>query len=175
MPHPNTDKSNQTTAQLGAPFCRLCYPQTPLTNSCRVIQKALRCLGQEEVCKLITTFQDKVMAFIFDPNGNHVIQRSIQVLSEFAKADDLYDCGHEKNELAATSVSDQMQLIVDDITKNVEVLSTHRYGCRVVQRAVENCKGLHKHALLDEIISCHEKLIIDQYGKRTGFDFCFAP
>lgn len=113
------------------------------------------------------------MTFIFDPNGNHVIQRSIQVLSDFAKADVSYDSGHEVIDLAATSPLDLMQFIVDVITKNVEVLSTHRYGCRVVQRAVENCNDLHKHSLLDKIISCHEKLVIDQYGK-DGVRFCFA-
>jgi pumilio RNA-binding family len=114
------------------------------------------------------------MTFIFDPNGNHVIQRSIQVLSGFAKADDVDDTDHEETQLTATSLSDQMHFIVDDITKNVEVLSTHRYGCRVVQRAIQHCEGLQKLAVLDKIISCHEKLIIDQYGKRTGLFLLFV-
>ena len=46
--------------------------------SCRVIQKAIRCLEQEDV--------DKVLTFIHDPNGNHVIQICIQVMSSFAKS-----------------------------------------------------------------------------------------
>jgi pumilio RNA-binding family len=136
-------------------------------NSCRVIQKAIRCLGQQEVCKLMTEFHDKVMTFIYDPNGNHVIQRSIQVMSGFAMAAAANDSGNEDPELAATTLSDQMQFIVDDIMTNVEQLSTHRYGCRVVQRAVQHCVDSQKFAVLEKIISCHEKLIIDQYGKRT--------
>lgn len=132
-------------------------------HGCRVIQKAILCLDQEQVCKLVSAFQDKVLTFIHDPNGNHIIQRSIQVMSGFAKAAPTNDSGQEDQELTS-SLSDQMQFIVDDIMENVEMLSTHRYGCRVVQRAVQHCVDLQKHAVLERIISCHEKLIVDQYG-----------
>ena len=126
---------------------------------CRVIQKAIRCLDCEDVCTLIKEFQDKVLSFIHDPNGNHVIQRSIQVMSTFAKT-----AANSGDADLASSLTDQMQFIIDDIVANVKTLSTHRYGCRVVQRAIEHCIEPQKDAVLEMIISCHEKLAVDQYG-----------
>eukprot|EP00581_Thalassiosira_minuscula_P017159 CAMPEP_0183722464 /NCGR_PEP_ID=MMETSP0737-20130205/14406_1 /TAXON_ID=385413 /ORGANISM="Thalassiosira miniscula, Strain CCMP1093" /LENGTH=529 /DNA_ID=CAMNT_0025952623 /DNA_START=116 /DNA_END=1705 /DNA_ORIENTATION=+ len=128
-------------------------------HGCRVIQKAIRCLEQEEVCKLITEFQDKVLTFIHDPNGNHVIQRCIQVMNSFAK-----NAESSGDPDLASSLSDQMQFIIDDIVANVETLSTHRYGCRVVQRAIEHCVDKQKNDVLESMIACHEKLVVDQYG-----------
>jgi len=128
-------------------------------HGCRVIQKAIRCLEQEDVSKLITEFHDKVLAFIHDPNGNHVIQRCIQVMSSFAKT-----AAHNDNPDLASSLSDEMQFIVDDIVSNVESLSTHRYGCRVVQRAIEHCVEDQKNKVLENMMSCHQKLVVDQYG-----------
>ena len=127
--------------------------------SCRVIQKAIRCLEQEDVCKLIKEFHNKVLTFIHDPNGNHVIQRCIQVMSSFAKS-----AANSGDPDLASSLSDQTQFIIDDIVTNVETLSTHRYGCRVVQRAIEHCVDQQKNDVLDSMISCHEKLVVHQYG-----------
>lgn len=124
-----------------------------------MIQKAIRCLDQEDVCKLIPEFQDKVLSFIHDPNGNHVIQRSIQVMSSFAKT-----AANSGDPDLASSLSNQMQFIIDDIVADVELLSTHRYGCRVVQRAIEHCVEEQKNAVLEKIIACHQKLATDQYG-----------
>lgn len=127
--------------------------------SCRVIQKAIRSLEQEDVSKLVTEFNDKVITFIYDPNGNHVIQRCIQVMSAFAKAS-----AEDGNPDLAQSLSDQLQFIIDDIVANVEKLSSHRYGCRVVQRAIEHCVEEQKDAVLDALIVHHKKLLIHQYG-----------
>src|SRR6056300_545371 len=89
-------------------------------SSCRVIQKPIRCLDCEDVCTLIKEFQDKVLSFIHDPNGNHVIQRSIQVMSTFAKT-----AANSGDADLASSLTDQMQFIIDDIVANVKTLSTH--------------------------------------------------
>ena len=128
-------------------------------NRCRVIQKAIRCLAQKDVSKLILEFHDKVIPFTHDPNGNHVIQRSIQVMSSFAKMEEAAN-----NPDIASSLSDQMQFIIDDIVNNTESLSSHRYGCRVVQRAIEHCVDDQKNEVLEKIISCHKSLVVDQYG-----------
>lgn len=127
--------------------------------SCRVIQKAIRCLPQEDVCKLMREFHDQVLSFIHDPNGNHVIQRCIQVMSSFAKS-----YSNSGNTDLASSLSDQIQFIIDDIISNIELLSSHRYGCRVVQRVIENCVDSQKSVVLEKIIDCHAKLVVDQYG-----------
>lgn len=142
------------------------YPFTTPINSCRVIQKAIRCLDRDDVSRLVNLFQDQVMNFIYDPNGNHVIQQSIEVMSRLAKSSLAKDDdGHNDPAHPLTCLSDQMQFIIDEIIDNVEMLSTHRYGCRVVQRAIQHCVDTQKLAVLEGIIDCHEKLIIDQYGK----------
>lgn len=135
-------------------------------NSCRVIQNAICCLDQDGVCRLVDLFRDQVINFIYDPNGNHVIQQSIQVMSRLAKSSlAKNDDGHNNQEHPSTCLSDKMQFIIDEIIDNVEILSTHRYGCRIVQRAIQHCVDTQKLAVLEGIIDCHEKLIIDQYGK----------
>ena len=145
-------------------------------NRCRIIQKAVQRIDQDEVCKLVSEFQDKVLLFIHDPNGNHVIQRCIQVMSAFPKQvanddvvvddDDCIKPEDDPNSSSMSSLSDQMQFIVDDIVENIEMLSTHRYGCRVVQRAVEHCEAAQKKAVLENIVACLDSLIVDHYGEE---------
>lgn len=139
---------------------------TPLSNtqlSCRIIQKAVQRIDQQDVCKLVSEFQDKVLLFIHDPNGNHVIQRCIQVMSALSQAP---EDGCDNGPNLYSNLSDQMQFIIDDIVANIEMLSTHRYGCRVVQRAVEHCEAVQKNAVLENIVSCLDSLIVDHYGEK---------
>jgi pumilio RNA-binding family len=128
------------------------------------------------VCKLVSEFHDKVLLFIHDPNGNHVIQRCIQVMSAFPATttstpvenddDGCNDADHPNN--STLNLSDQMQFIIDDLVANIEMLSTHRYGCRVVQRAVEHCEAAQKNVVLENIVSCLDSLIVDHYGENIA-------
>lgn len=146
---------------LNIPPCDFLYSRSLslYALSCRVIQKALRHLGQEDVSKLITEFHDKVIAFIHDPNGNHVIQKSIQAMSSFAK-----DAAKDGDPDLARALADKMEFIVDDIVAGVEPLSTHRYGCRVVQRALEYCVDEQRDRVLEGMAPCLRRLATDQYG-----------
>jgi pumilio RNA-binding family len=156
--------------------CIILFGFNSSNNRCRIIQKAVQRIDQDEVCKLVSEFQDKVLLFIHDPNGNHVIQRCIQVMSAFPKQvanddvvvddDDCIKPEDDPNSSSTSSLSDQMQFIVDDIVENIEMLSTHRYGCRVVQRAVEHCEAAQKKAVLENIVACLDSLIVDHYGEE---------
>jgi len=127
-------------------------------NGCRVIQKAIRCLALEDINKLILKIHGKILTVSRDPNGNHVVQRLIQVMSSFATIKD-------KDDKPNAAASSQIQFIIDDIKENIEDLSTHCYGCRVVQRAIKHCVDEQKHAVVEQIISCDvETLICDRYG-----------
>jgi len=95
-------------------------------------------------------------------------------MSRLAKSGLATDDGHNEPDQPSTCLSDQMQFIIDEIIDNVQMLSTHRYGCRVVQRAIQHCVDSQKLAVLEEIISCHEKLIMDQYGKML-LRFILSP
>jgi len=47
---------------------------------------------------------------------------------------------------------------------NTYDLSTHQYGCRVIQRVFEFCRDEEKEKILDDIISKIFDLLQDQYG-----------
>ena len=126
-----------------------------------MIQKALLVLDQVSACKIITELQDieEVIPFIYDPNGNHVIQRAIQIVSNFSKS------AADRGDIdVATNLMNQMKFIIDDVSANVEQLSKHRYGCRVVQRVIEHCPDEQRDEVLTEIVHCHRNLIEDQFG-----------
>ncbi|KAL3805780.1 hypothetical protein HJC23_007741 [Cyclotella cryptica] len=128
-------------------------------HGCRVIQKAIRSINQDDLTKLIAEFHDHVLALIHDSHGNHVIQRCIQSLSFFAKTAE-----NEGNHDCASNLMDHMQFIIDDIVANIHSLSCHRYGCRVVQRSIEFCMEKQRSAVLEAITASNEHMVEDLYG-----------
>ena len=50
------------------------------------------------------------------------------------------------------------------ISVQVFALSTHPYGCRVIQRILEHCTGEQTKPILDELHQHTERLVQDQYG-----------
>ncbi len=46
----------------------------------------------------------------------------------------------------------------------VFALSTHPYGCRVIQRILEHCNGDQTTSILEELHQNTEQLVQDQYG-----------
>lgn len=127
---------------------------------CRVIQKAMESLEYEDLCELILEFDSYVLTCITDQNGNHVIQKCIEVMSAKAKEAE-YASG---NSSLAKSMTHRIQFIVDEVLGNVRQLCCHPYGCRVLQRMLEHCVETQKSATLDEIQRCHKALLDDQYG-----------
>jgi len=128
-------------------------------HGCHVIQKAISCLAQEDFGKLLNEIHGKLFTLISDKHGTHVIQRIIQVISYCAnKAAKNGDPDLSSRRL------DQIQFIIDYVVTHAETLSTHRYGCRAVQRALKVCLDPQKTALLESILSCHTKLLTDPYG-----------
>ncbi|KAL7519577.1 hypothetical protein ACHAWX_004335 [Stephanocyclus meneghinianus] len=128
-------------------------------HGCRVIQKAIRSIDQDDLTKLIAEFREHVLALIHDSHGNHVIQRCIQSLSYFAKT---AENGGDHD--GASNLMDHMQFIIDDIVANIQSLSCHRYGCRVVQRSIEFCMEKQRSAVLEAITACNEHMVEDLYG-----------
>jgi len=126
---------------------------------CRVVQKALETLDDSDIPKLLTEFHNNVLSCIHDQNGNHVIQKCIEVMSE--KAKNARACGEM---IQADFFDEQIDFIVEDVLGNVSSLSCHPYGCRVLQRILEHCPEPKKSRALDEIKKCHKKLLDDQYG-----------
>ena len=126
---------------------------------CRVIQSAITSIDNEDLIELVSKFQGHVLTLIHDPNGNHVIQRIIEATNEQARSSEA-----RGDEESASSLTAQLQFIIDDIIDNVESLSVHSYGCRVVQRALEYCKEDQKNAVLKGVMECKDQLMKDQFG-----------
>jgi len=125
---------------------------------CRVVQKAFESLPYSDLCELLAEFESYVLTCIQDQNGNHVIQKCIEVMS--VRANDA--AGDDAN--LSGSMARHLDFIVDDVLANARTLCCHPYGCRVLQRMLEHCVDSQKAATLDKIQLCHKALLDDQYG-----------
>ncbi|KAG8660191.1 pumilio homolog 2 [Manihot esculenta] len=109
---------------------------------CRVIQKAIEVVDIDQKIKMVEELDGHVTRCVRDQNGNHVIQKCIE-------------CVPEEN----------IQFIVSTFFDQVVTLSTHPYGCRVIQRILEHCKDPKTQSkVMDEILGAVSMLAQDQYG-----------
>jgi len=121
-----------------------------------VVQKALEVLFITQVLPLVHEFESQVMKCIYDQNGNHVVQKCIEVVSVAAEQQRHAETKH--------SVSQHIQFIIDEARGQVRLLASHPYGCRVIQRILEYCVSEQRHVVLEEVTSDLHSLIQDQYG-----------
>jgi pumilio RNA-binding family len=66
--------------------------------------------------------------------------------------------------LQARVTGDDIQFIVDDVLGHAAALSTHSYGCRVIQRILEHCSPVQIRPIISEIIFKCRDLVKDQFG-----------
>ncbi|TKY56763.1 Pumilio-like 1 [Spatholobus suberectus] len=109
---------------------------------CRVIQKAIEVVDMDQQTKMVRELDGHIMRCVRDQNGNHVIQKCIECVSE-----------------------DAIHFIVSTFYDQVVALSTHPYGCRVIQRVLEYCLDAKtQQIMMDEILKSVCMLAQDQYG-----------
>ncbi|KAK1434857.1 hypothetical protein QVD17_00611 [Tagetes erecta] len=109
---------------------------------CRVIQKAIEVVDLDQKIKMVEELDGHIMRCVRDQNGNHVIQKCIECVPE-----------------------EHIQFIITTFFDQVVTLSTHPYGCRVIQRVLEHCKDAKTQSkVMDEILACVSMLAQDQYG-----------
>nr|XP_043619094.1 pumilio homolog 2-like [Erigeron canadensis] len=109
---------------------------------CRVIQKAIEVVDLDQKIKMVEELDGHIMRCVRDQNGNHVIQKCIECVPE-----------------------EHIQFIITTFYDQVVTLSTHPYGCRVVQRVLEHCEDPRTQSkVMDEILACVSLLAQDQYG-----------
>ncbi|GKD26856.1 pumilio homolog 2-like protein, partial [Tanacetum coccineum] len=82
---------------------------------CRVIQKAIEVVDMDQKIKMVGELDGHIMRCVRDQNGNHVIQKCIECVPE-----------------------EHIQFIITTFFDQVVTLSTHPYGCRVIQRVLEH-------------------------------------
>ena len=95
----------------------------------------------DQQASLVKELELYVLKCVKDQNGNHVIQKAIERIP-----------------------AEHIPFILNAFTGQVHSLSTHPYGCRVIQRMLEHCKQPSRGRLLDELHLCANSLITDQYG-----------
>jgi pumilio RNA-binding family len=109
---------------------------------CRVIQKAIEVVDMDQKIKMVEELDGHIMRCIRDQNGNHVIQKCIECVPE-----------------------DHIQFIISIISDQVVTLSTHPYGCRVIQRILDHCDDPKTQTkVMDQIMGSVSMLAQDQYG-----------
>lgn len=72
--------------------------------------QAIEVVVLDQQTKMVTELDGNIMRCVRDQNGNHVIQKCIECIPE-----------------------DAIQFIVSTFYDQVVTLSTHPYGCRVIQ------------------------------------------
>jgi mRNA-binding protein PUF3 len=81
------------------------------------------------------------MRIVKDQNGNHVVQKIIELVPR-----------------------QYIGFIMDSFRGQVNVLAAHTYGCRVIQRMLEHGSADDKRDILAELHTSATGLITDQYG-----------
>ncbi|XP_022847039.1 pumilio homolog 2-like isoform X2 [Olea europaea var. sylvestris] len=109
---------------------------------CRVIQKAIEVVDLDQKIKMVEELDGRITRCVRDQNGNHVIQKCIECVPE-----------------------EHIQFIISTFFDQVVTLSTHPYGCRVIQRVLEHCMDPKTQSkVMEEILGSVSMLAQDQYG-----------
>uniref|UniRef100_A0A8C7TSV2 Pumilio homolog 1 n=1 Tax=Oncorhynchus mykiss TaxID=8022 RepID=A0A8C7TSV2_ONCMY len=115
---------------------------------CRVIQKALEFIpsDQQVISEMVRELDGHVLKCVKDQNGNHVVQKCIECVQPHA-----------------------LHFIIDAFKGQVFALSTHPYGCRVIQRILEHCLPDQTLPILEELHQHTEQLVqVTHAHHRSG-------
>jgi pumilio RNA-binding family len=112
----------------------------------RVVQEALDHAATEHRSALIEGFRGHVMQLVDDFHGNHVLQKSLVVMSGASKT---------------------FKFIVEELATSGEDwlwLMKHKFGCRVAQRIVEHCTDEARQPIVDAIFANAGQCVTDDYA-----------
>ncbi|XP_077249933.1 uncharacterized protein LOC143889562 [Tasmannia lanceolata] len=112
------------------------------THGTRVVQKLIETLkAQWQILLVISALEPGFLDLIKDNNGNHVVQRCLQCLS------------NEDNKFIFAAAA---KYCVD--------IATHQHGCCVLQRCIGHSTGKNRERLVAEISTNGLLLAQDEYG-----------
>jgi pumilio RNA-binding family len=98
--------------------------------------------GLERQQMVVAELEAQVMRCVRDQNGNHVIQKCIECVP-----------------------TPHVAFMIDSFTGHVASLSSHPYGCRVIQRVLEHCSdAVRLRSVMAEVLAATCQLAQDQYG-----------
>lgn len=105
------------------------------------MNQALEHVLVEQQTEIVEELKPDIMRIVKDQNGNHVIQKIIQMVPRLC-----------------------IPFIMDAFQSQIESLASHNYGCRVIQRILEHGTEAEKKSLMTDLHTCAARLITDQYG-----------
>uniref|UniRef100_A0A914HU84 PUM-HD domain-containing protein n=1 Tax=Globodera rostochiensis TaxID=31243 RepID=A0A914HU84_GLORO len=114
---------------------------------CRVVQTALKSMDKTSQMEIIEELTPRacVIRCIKDRYGSYVINAIIELIEP-----------------------QRLQFVVDAIlyspSDSVTSLSTHEYGCRVIQRVLKHCTEQQKRPMLEQLHDNMLTLVTNQYG-----------
>lgn len=111
------------------------------TYGCRVVQKAFERVDEDQKIRLGQELHPHVLDCVRDQNANHVIQKILEQVP-----------------------SAHLDFIASAFLGHVQVLASHCYSCRVLQRIFAYCSEEQRRPLLDEMHKDTLRLMQDQYG-----------
>ena len=108
----------------------------------RALQKMIDFIAtREQIDSLIQALKDHVVQMIQDLNGNHVIQKCLNRLSQ-----------------------EDHQFVVEAVSDNCVAVGTHRHGCCVIQRCIDHATPSQKVQLITAITEAAIPLVQDPFG-----------
>lgn len=99
----------------------------------------------EQQAELTRELEPDIIRVIRDQNGNHVVQKIIELVPR-----------------------QYINFIMNALRTQVTGLSSHAYGCRVIQRIMEHGTDQDKADIMTELHSSSQILITDQYGNYVA-------
>jgi len=126
---------------------------------CRVVQKALEYVGTDRLIAIVGEFENPpvLLRCVHDSNGNHVIQKCIEITSKAAQDSDTQP-------EVAEYLNSRIEIFIEAFKGRIKELSSHPYGCRVIQRILEHGSNDQKTIILEELRQYYPELIQDMYG-----------
>ncbi|MQL77940.1 hypothetical protein Taro_010358 [Colocasia esculenta] len=123
-------------------YCQLYLARFTVIYLLLTLLQALEVIELDQKIQLVQELDGHVMRCVRDQNGNHVIQKCIECVP-----------------------TEKIGFIISAFRGQVAGLSTHPYGCRVIQRVLEHYTDeLQSQCIVDEILQSVCILAQDQYG-----------
>jgi pumilio RNA-binding family len=97
-------------------------------------------LPTEVKCQIMSELDGQVMRCVRDQNGNHVIQKIIECLP-----------------------TERILHLLDSFLTCVVPLSSHPFGCRVIQRILEHCQDERRRSVvMHDILNVSQLLTVNK-------------
>ena len=129
-------------------------------NGCRVLQKFIECTDTKNVDALFVALKEKLIDLCRSLNGNHIVQRFIEILH--GRVDEIIEilkphlvelgvdnCGCRVVQKLFDIMSiDKLEPLVGEVLKHAQRLATNQYGNYVVQSILKAERKEHVLALI---------------------------